>query len=152
MEIIEVPIEKLNYNRNCLRIFLKENDDMFKCLITSIITFGLQFPLLINNEYEIIAGNQILNVLKFLNWEKVPCIITTISKDKELDLSIVLNKIRGDWNILRLIEYFGKRNYSEKELKAIGWNKLEVDSLLPINKLPDLEQSKLQENKQGNLF
>ena len=106
MEIIEVPIRRLKPNKRNLRIDLKESDNMFKCLLASVVTFGLQLPLLINKDYEVISGNQILKVLKFLGHEKVPCIVTSISGEKELDLSIALNKIQGDFLVLGLRKYF----------------------------------------------
>ena len=152
MKIVEVPIEKLKFNENNLKINIKENDKIFKYLMASILSFGLQFPLLINKDFTIISGNQVLRILKYLHYKEIPCIITNISENKETDLSIVLNKISGDWNIKELIEYFGKQNYSKERLRAMGWENLEIDSLLAMNKLPDLKESKSQVNDQESLF
>jgi len=152
MKIIEVSIEKLKFNKDNLRINVKENDKIFKYLLASILTFGLQYPLLIDKDFVVISGNQILRILKYLHYKEVFCIVSNVSKEKEMNLSIVLNKIHGDWNIAKLIEYFKKQNYSEKELKIMGWKNLEVDSLLAMNKLPDSEELKFQENKQKSLF
>ena len=152
MKIIEVSIEKLKFNKDNLRINVKENDKIFKYLLASILTFGLQYPLLIDKDFVVISGNQILRILKYLHYKEVFCIVSNVSREKEMNLSIVLNKIHGDWNIAKLIEYFKKQNYSEKELKIMGWKNLEVDSLLAMNKLPDSEELKFQENKQKSLF
>ncbi|GAJ21775.1 unnamed protein product, partial [marine sediment metagenome] len=70
MEIVEIPIGKLKPNKEHLRIGLKKGDNIFKCLLASVVTFGLQLPLLINKSYEVISGDQLLKVLKFLNYKE----------------------------------------------------------------------------------
>lgn len=151
MEIIEVSIEKLKPNKNSLRIGLRESDSIFKCLIASVVKFGLQFPLLINEDYGVISGNQLLKILKFLSYEKVPCIVTNISSEKELDLSIALNKIDGDWFVSGLREYFKKHKHSKKELEALGFESLEIDSLMALDEFPDLAE-KSENDTQLKIF
>jgi len=151
MEIIEVPIEKLKPNRGNLRIGLKESDNMFKCLLASVVTFGLQSPLLINKDYEVISGDQLLKVLKFLSYKEVPCIITTVPSEKEPDLKIALNKIHGDWSILGLKKYFKEHKHSRKGLEALGFDSLEIDCLMTLDKFPGLK-IKETENNQLKIF
>jgi len=139
MEIVEVPIGKLKPNKGNLRINLKEDDNMFKCLLASVVTFGLQLPLLINKEYEVISGDQLLKVLKFLSYKEVPCVITTVPKEKESDLRIALNKIHGDWSILGLRGYFKRHKHSKKELETLGFDSLEIDCLMILDKFPGLK-------------
>ena len=152
MKIIEVPIEKLKFNENHLRINITKKDKMFGYLLSSITNFGLQYPLLINKDYEVISGNQILRVLKFLNWDKVSCVISDIAKDKEMDLSVALDKINNTWHIAKLVDYFTKHNYFKKQLKAMGWENIEIDSLLAMNELPDLKKVDFLNNRQNSLF
>lgn len=147
MEIVEVPIGKLKPNKGNLRIGLKESDNMFKCLLASIVAFGLQLPLLINKEYEVISGNQLLSVLKFLNYEKVPCILTTIPKEKEPDLRIALNKIHGEWYILGLKRYFEEHKHPRKGLEALGFDSLEIDCLMSLDKFPGLKGEKIEDSQ-----
>jgi len=120
---------------------------MFKCLLASVVTFGLQLPLLINKDYEVISGNQILRVLKFLNKKSIPCIISDVSGDKELDLSIALNKIGGDFFISGLREYFKKHKHSREKLEALGFESLEIDCLMALDKFPVLKGKKIEENQ-----
>ena len=114
MKITEIPIGKLKFNEKNPRVKLHKNDKMFQCLLASITTFGLQLPLLINKDYEVISGNQTLSVLKFLNWKEIPCIISNIKERKESDLGIALNKIRGFWYVMGLRKYFKEKKYTEE--------------------------------------
>lgn len=150
MEIIEVPIGELKPNKGNLRIGLKEKDTIFKCLLASVVTFGLQLPLLINKDYEVISGDQLLKVLKFLSYKEVPCIITDIPKEKESDLRIALNKIHGDWSILGLRGYFKRHKHTKEELGALGFDSLEIDCLMILDKFPGLK-GKI-ENSQLKIF
>lgn len=147
MEIVEVPIGKLKPNKGNLRIGLKESDNIFKCLLASVVTFGLQLPLLINKDYEVISGNQILRVLKFLNKKSIPCIISDVSGDKGLDLSIALNKIHGDWSILSLKKYFKGHKHSREKLEALGFGSLEIDCLMSLDKFPGLKVKEIEGNQ-----
>lgn len=139
MEIVEIPIGKLKPNKVHLRIGLKESDSIFKCLLASVVTFGLQLPLLINKGYEVISGDQLLKVLKFLNYKKVPCIITNCPSEKVSDLRIALNKIHGNWSILGLKKYFKEAKHSKEGLEALGFNSLEIDCLMTLDKFPGLK-------------
>ena len=147
MEIIEVPVGKLKPNKVHLRISLEENDKMFKCLLGSVATFGLQFPLLINKDYEVISGDQLLKVLKFLSYKEVPCIMTDIPKEKEPDLQIALNKIHGEWYILGLKEYFKEHKHTRGRLGALGFNSLEIDCLMTLDKFPGLQGGKIEDSQ-----
>jgi len=147
MEIIEVPTGRLKHNKSNLRVDLKEGDNIFKCLLASIVTFGLQLPLLINKDYEIISGDQILKVLKFLNYKEVPCIVTDIPSGEESDLSIALNKIHGDWFILGLKKYFTEHKHSRERLEALGFDSLEIDSLMSLDKFPVLKGKETEGNQ-----
>jgi len=145
MEIVEVPIGKLKPNKSNLRIGLKENDTMFKCLLASIATFGLQLPLLINKDYEVVSGDQLLKVLKFLSYKEVPCVITSISEEKEPDLNVALNKIHGEWSILGLKKYFEGHKHTRGELEALGFESLEIDCLMTLDKFPVLKGKKTED-------
>lgn len=151
MEIVEVPIEKLKPNKVHLRIGLKENDSIFKYLLASVVNFGLQLPLLINKDYEVISGDQLLKVLKFLNYEKVPCIITDCPSEKVSDLRIALNKIHGEWFISGLRKYFKEHKYPRGRLEALGFDSLEVDCLMSLDKFPSLKEEKIEETENGQL-
>lgn len=147
MEVIEVPIGKLKPNKGNLRIGLKRSDNIFKCLLASVVTFGLQLPLLINKDYEVISGDQLLKVLKFLNYKEVPCIMTDVPSGKESDLKIALNKIHGDWSILGLREYFKGHKHSRKELEALGFDSLEIDCLMSLDKFPGLKVKRIEDSQ-----
>lgn len=149
MEIIEVPIERLKEYNKSVRVNLTTKDKEFKNLVNSIAYFGLQYPLLINKDFMVISGNQILKVLKYLQYKTVPCIVASVSKDKEWRLNISLNRIRGDWQVFKLQNLFKERRLTDKELSILGFNQAEIDSLVGLSKF---EQEKLAENFQGELF
>jgi len=142
MKIIEKNIDELKFLEENPRIDLNENDDEFKQLIASISYFGLQFPLLINKDNVVISGNQILKVLKYLYWKKVPCILTTVESSKQAFLSIAINKIKGEWDILKLKNLLTKNKNLIDKLMEIGFTKPEVDALKLIDKFPELKKKK----------
>jgi len=92
MKIVEKDISELKFLKGNPRVDLNENDDEFRQLVESISYFGLQFPLLISKDNVVIAGNIILKVLKYLHWEKVPCIITSVEITKHILLSIAFKQ------------------------------------------------------------
>lgn len=151
MKIVEVPIGQLTFNKENVRLNLTKKDAAFDSLLYSISYFGLQYPLLIDKDYNVVCGNQILKVLKLLNYEQVPCIVTQVPSDKHWALAISINKIRGDWSIYKLEKIFKTRQISQNELKALGFTKEEISCLANLDKFDDLAiQNSVQ--GQGELF
>jgi len=151
MEIIEVQIERLREYNTSVRIDLILKDKEFKNLVNSIAYFGLQFPLLINKDFIVISGNQILKVLKSLNYKKVPCIVTDVTENKEWRLSLTLNRIHGSWQIFKLRKLFKDKDLSDKDLSVLGFSRPEINSLSNLDRFKE-GKIEVKNNFQGTLF
>jgi len=72
----------------------------FKDLSKSIATFGLVDPIIVNkNGYVVIGGHQRLKVLNEMQTDTIPCVVLDLSKEKERELNVRLNKNTGDFDI-----------------------------------------------------
>ena len=71
MEIIDVPIKALKpYKRNP-----RKNDKAVEYVANSIREFGFKQPIVIDDQYEIVAGHTRWKAAKMLGMETVPCVM-----------------------------------------------------------------------------
>ena len=72
----------------------------YKDLKNSITKFGLVDPIIVNkNGYVVIGGHQRLKVLNEMQTDTIPCVVLDLSKEKERELNVRLNKNTGDFDI-----------------------------------------------------
>jgi ParB-like chromosome segregation protein Spo0J len=72
----------------------------YKDLKNSITKFGLVDPIIVNkNGYVVIGGHQRLKVLNEMQTDTIPCVVLNLSKEKERELNVRLNKNTGDFDI-----------------------------------------------------
>ena len=99
MKIEYVNIEELKpseYNPRTLSD--KQHEDIKK----SLERFGFVDPVIVNKHKDrhniIVGGHQRVKVAKDLGHDTVPVYYVELSKTKEKELNIRLNKNTGDWN------------------------------------------------------
>ena len=99
-------METKNYNINDL-IFAeynprKINDKQKQDLTDSIKRFGFVEPVIVNVNEErkniIISGHQRVKVAKEMGIQFVPCVELDLTRDKEKELNIRMNKAGGEWD------------------------------------------------------
>jgi ParB family chromosome partitioning protein len=74
-------------------------------LIDSIRRYGLLNPIVISENYELIAGERRLEAAKALGWESIPVTITTApNKVSQLEMEIEENVVRRDFSHEELLE------------------------------------------------
>lgn len=151
MKIVEIPINQLKIDEESVRLNLTRKDVEFNDLLYAISYFGLQYPLIVDKENNVVCGNQVFKILKFLNYEKVPCLVTNVSKDKHWMLKISMNRIRGNWSIYRLQEFFKNKKLTDEEVKVLGFKKPEINCLANLDKFENITL-KDNNHKQGDLF
>lgn len=99
MQIEKLNITDLkpaNYNP---RKKLKPGDKEFEKLKKSIEEFGYVEPIILNKRTNtVVGGHQRLEVMKYLGYEEVDCVIVDLDEQKEKALNIALNKISGEWD------------------------------------------------------
>ena len=97
MKIEQIKASKLKpATYNPRQISTKQYKDLSK----SIATFGLVDPIIVNkNGYVVIGGHQRLKVLNEMQTDTIPCVVLDLSKEKERELNVRLNKNTGDFDI-----------------------------------------------------
>jgi DNA modification methylase len=118
MEIIYKKIEDLNpAEYNPRQITTKQ----YKDLKESIKRFGLVDPIIINQDNTIIGGHQRFKIMQQMAGENVPCVILHLTKEKEKELNIRLNKNTGEFDMDILAN-----NFDVAELKDWGFKDIEL--------------------------
>ena len=124
LEIKTIPIESIltaKYNPR------KWDEQEKKELTDSIKRFGIVDPLVVNNNKDrkniLIGGHFRLSIIKELGYKEVPVVFVNLTKEKEKELNIRLNKNNGQWDFDLLAEF------DENLLKDVGFNSEELDDI-----------------------
>ncbi len=124
---------------------LQFSEDELKELSDSIKTQGILQPLLVRKNdigYELIAGERRLRAAKMVGLSKVPVVIKNISDAELLEMSIVENIQREDFNPLEEAEAY-HRLITEFDLTQdqaamrVGKSRSAVANFLRLRQLPD---------------
>lgn len=96
MNVIEIPLEQLReapWNPN------SADPATLIHLAGSISRFGLVVPLVVrvidNDTYQVLSGNQRLQVLQGLGCQQAPCIVTALADADAMLMAQALNQIHG---------------------------------------------------------
>ena len=117
----------------------------YKDLKNSITKFGLVDPIIVNkNGYVVIGGHQRLKVLNEMQTDTIPCVVLDLSKEKERELNVRLNKNTGDFDIDILANEFDIDELVDWGFKHIDLG-LNVDKLDDTFKLDDSDKSPFQQ-------
>ncbi len=118
------------------RIELQSGDPEYEKIKRSIEQLGYADPIVVNKDLTVIGGHQRLNVLKDLGYTEIEVAQVNLSKSKEKELNVALNKITGRWDDTKLADLFDQMD--PDDLKLTGFDD---------DELPDLfDSSKQQEN------
>ena len=114
MKVKSIPIELIDYPD----VVLRSPQDMTGIdeLAQSIASDGLLNPLRVmakGDRWVLLAGGRRLEAVKKLGWEKVPCNIDPVAKERENVLTLIENSKRADVNPLEEAQYY---EYLQKEL------------------------------------
>jgi len=132
MEIIKIPISKINPALYNPRVDLKPGDPEYEKLKKSIATFGYVEPLVWNKRTgTLISGHQRLKVLIEEGFTEVEVSVVDLPLDKEKTLNIALNKIRGSWDEEKLVFLLEElKEMPNLNLDITGFDLPEVSELL----------------------
>ena len=114
MKVKNIPIELIDYPD----VVLRSPQDMTGIdeLAQSIASDGLLNPLRVmakGERWVLLAGGRRLEAAKKLGWDKVPCNIDPVAKERENVLTLIENSKRADVNPLEEAQYY---EYLQKEL------------------------------------
>ncbi|MCU6783919.1 ParB N-terminal domain-containing protein [Anthropogastromicrobium aceti] len=121
-------IQPADYNP---RVKLTETDFEYKALKTSIDTFGLVVPLIVNKKTgTLISGHQRLNVMLKNGIEETEVVVVDMEPEKEKALCIAMNKVCGQWDYGMLADIMEELRNSEIDTVATGFSDNEIAELL----------------------
>lgn len=121
-------IQPADYNP---RVKLTETDFEYKALKTSIDTFGLVVPLIVNKKTgTLISGHQRLNVMLKNGIEETEVVVVDMEPEKEKALCIAMNKVCGQWDYGMLADIMEELRNSEIDTEATGFSDNEIAELL----------------------
>jgi len=105
-------------------------DDEYQQIKKSIERFGLSEPFVINEvNNHCLSGNNRLTVLKDMGVKEVPCVIVNEpDMNREIALTIALNKIKGKWDWEKLSDMFS--TIENEDLEVTGFSGDELERLL----------------------
>lgn len=105
-------------------------------LKNSLKTFGHAHPLICNSDFTIIGGHQTYNAARELGWKKIKVNIPSLplALKEEQALNLALNKISGEWDILKLDEIL--RSLDAESINLSGFDtplKIESIGVIPVD-------------------
>jgi len=109
------------------RQVLTPQDDEYQQIKKSIERFGIVEPLIINEvNNHCVSGNSRLTVLKDMGKEEVFCLmINEPDLNREIALTIALNKIKGKWDFEKLSTLFQSVQYEDIDVTGFYGDELE---------------------------
>ena len=153
LEITYVQVDKIRPNPYQPRKLFDQA--ALKELASSIKEHGLMQPItvrVIDDSYELVAGERRLKASKLIGLEKIPTLITQVSNQNSAVLALIENLQREDLNFMEESQaYFDlmkDHGYTQKEVaKRVGKNQSTVANKLRLLKLPDQVVEVILENK-----
>lgn len=108
---------------------LQPGEPEFEKIVRSIDEFGYVDPIIINSDNTIIGGHQRYEVLKYLGYTSVQCVVTDFDKTREKALNIALNKISGEWDNDKLAQLLIEIDNSTFDVGKTGFEEDELSDL-----------------------
>lgn len=130
MEIIKIPVERINPAPYNPREELKPGDLEYEKLARSIKEFGYIDPLIWNEQTgNLVGGHQRFNVLLAEGHTEIYVSVVNFSEEKEKFANLALNKISGNWDEEKLADLLMELEQSELNLGS-GFEQKEIESLI----------------------
>ena len=132
MKVREVQLSDIKAAKYNPRRDLKPGDPDYDALKMSVEEFGLVEPLIWNERTgNLVGGHQRLKILEKAGVKSTEVSVVYLDLEKEKALNLALNKISGQWDVLKLTEVLGEiRDESEDLLSQTGFRGDELGMLL----------------------
>ena len=127
MKVIEIGVEKLKaYEKNP-----RKNDNAVEAVANSIKEFGFKVPIVIDENFTILAGHTRLKAAKKLGIKKVPCVIADDLTDEQAKAFRLADNKTGElanWDFdLLLEELSGIDDFDMSEFGFEPLPEIEID-------------------------
>jgi len=139
MEIRKIPIDQINPTEYNPRKDLQPDDPEYEKLKKSIREFDLVEPLVWNKRTgNLIGGHQRLKILIENGIKEVDVSVVDLPENKEKALNIALNKIQGDWELLKLKDLLQEIDTGEFDIEITGFDDEEIEDLINKYSVQDI--------------
>lgn len=109
---------------------LQPEDAEYKKLRRSMEEFGYVEPIIWNERTgNVVGGHQRLKVLLEQGAENIECVVTSLDEKDEKILNVLLNKVKGRWDIGKLADLLQELDEAGA-MEATGFEDWELQSLL----------------------
>ncbi|MEK5068091.1 site-specific DNA-methyltransferase [Sporosarcina sp. FSL K6-1508] len=113
------------------RVDLQPGDPEYEQLKRSVLEFGLVETIVFNQRTGyVVGGHQRLKVLEELGYEELDVSVVDLSDDQEKALNVALNKISGDWDVLKLKDLLDELGDSGYDVALTGFESGELEEML----------------------
>lgn len=153
MKTVDISIKKLRpapWNPNQM------DEAMMGHLRESISRYGLVEPLVVRNinsqQYEVLSGNQRLQVVEEMGFVTVPCVIVALDNTRAMLLAQALNGLRGEDDLAMkgaLLKEILSNASEDEVLSLLPETTESLKSLSLINEMDLVEHLKAWENAQA---
>lgn len=131
MNIITIPVTKINPAPYNPRVDLQPGDPEYEKLKRSMNEFGYVEPLIWNERSgNLVGGHQRLKVLMEQSPQEVKVSVVDLDAEKEKALNLALNKVSGDWDEYKLQQLLQELSQTDLDLSITGFDNEEIDNLI----------------------
>lgn len=132
MEIIQIPIERINPTPYNPRVDLQPGDSEYEKLKRSLMEFGFVEPLVWNERTcNLVGGHQRFKVLvNDMGATEVEVSVVDLDETREKALNIALNKISGDWDREKLKDLLEELDTGDIDVSLTGFDDTEIENLM----------------------
>lgn len=152
MQVIDTPIKDIIFAEYNPRKITAEQE---KSLTDSLTRFGFVDPVIINKNPErlnvLIGGHQRVKVWQKMGNTSVPAVFIDLTRDKERELNVRLNRNVGEWDAEVLADLF-----NADELKDWGFDSAELDKIFKVeadekdDEVPEVKEETT--TKRGDIY
>jgi ParB-like chromosome segregation protein Spo0J len=139
LEIKRIPVDQINPAPYNPRKELQPGDPEYEKLKKSILTFGVvQVGVFNKRTGNLVGGHQTRKVLIDIGRKEMDCVVVDLPLEKEKALNIALNKIRGDWDELKLKNILDELKITD-DIFLTGFDKEEIENLTKESEIINID-------------
>lgn len=132
MEIIKLPVSKINPAPHNPRKDLQPDDSEYKQIEASIDGFGLVEPLVWNRcTGNLVGGHQRFKIMIHKGYKEIQVSVVDLDLEKEKALNLALNKVQGSWDQEKLAALLEELSMvPDLNIESTGFTPVEISQLM----------------------
>lgn len=124
----------------------EHSEENIQAVMASLKRFGFQYPIVVDKDNQVIAGNGRLEASKRLGFKAIPVVFTQLEGDEAEAYAIADNRTSdlSQFNYKKLADTLKRLGAGGTEIADLGWEQFELKPLLNANwappEIPDAEK------------